>query len=164
MNTKTKIVKLSTLKRKIAQLKRTRRKIAFTNGCFDILHAGHVSYLEQAKKSGRILIVGLNSDRSVKKIKGLNRPVVGEKQRAVILAALACVDYVVLFHEETPLKLIEAVKPDILIKGADWKKKGIIGSENVRAHGGKIEYIKFISGFSSSNIIERIAKSAKKKR
>ena len=164
MNTKTKIVKLSAFKKKIAQLKKTKRKIAFTNGCFDILHMGHVSYLQQAKKNNRILVVGLNSDRSVKRIKGPNRPVVGEKQRAAILAALACVDYVVLFNEATPLKLIEAVKPDILIKGADWKKKGIIGSESVQGHGGKIEYIKFVPGLSSSNIIERIAKSAKKKR
>ncbi len=164
MNTKTKIVKLSTLKKKIAQLKKARKKIAFTNGCFDILHVGHVSYLEQAKKSGRVLVVGLNSDRSVRKIKGSNRPIVGEKQRAVILAAMACVDYVVLFDEATPLKLIEAVKPDILIKGADWKKKGIVGSESVRAYGGKIEYIKFLPGLSSTNLIERITKSAKKKR
>ena len=164
MNTKTKIIKLPALKRKIAQLKRSRRKIAFTNGCFDILHMGHVNYLEQAKKNDRILIVGMNSDRSVKKIKGSDRPIVGEKQRAAILAALACIDYVVLFNEETPLKLIEAVKPDILIKGADWKKKGIVGSEHVRVHGGKIEYIKFVPGLSSTKIIERIAKSAKKKR
>ncbi len=164
MNTKAKIVKLPTLKRKIAQLKKAKRKIAFTNGCFDILHMGHVSYLEQAKKSGRILIVGLNSDRSVKKIKGFNRPIVGEKGRATILAALSCVDYVVLFNEATPLKLIEAIKPDILIKGADWKKKGIVGSESVQAHGGKIEYIKFLPRLSSTNIIERITKSAKKKR
>jgi rfaE bifunctional protein nucleotidyltransferase chain/domain len=164
MNSKVKIVKLSTLKRKISQLKSSRKKIVFTNGCFDILHAGHVSYLEQAKKSGYVLVIGLNSDRSVKKIKGSDRPIVGERQRAALLAALACVDYVVLFNESTPLKLIEAVKPDILIKGADWKKEGIVGSESVLAHGGKIEYIKFVPGLSSTNIIERIKKSAKKKR
>ncbi len=164
MNTKAKIVKLSTLKRKIAQLKRAGKRIAFTNGCFDILHMGHVSYLEQVKKGTRVLVVGLNSDRSVRKIKGSNRPIVREQQRAGVLAALACVDYVVLFNEETPLKLIESVKPDILIKGADWKNKGIVGSESVQASGGKVECVKLVPGLSSTNIIEHIEKSAKKKR
>ena len=135
------------------------RKIAFTNGCFDILHSGHISYLEQAKRSNRILIVGLNSDRSVRKIKGPKRPYMNEKARAVLLAALACVDYITLFNEETPIKLIDAVKPDILIKGADWKNKGAVGGDSVRANGGKVEYIKYIPGFSSTDIINRIAKS-----
>ena len=160
MNTKSKIVKLATLKKKIAQFRKRRKKIAFTNGCFDILHAGHISYLEKAKREDRVLIVGLNSDRSVRKIKGAKRPIVGEQERATILAALACVDHVILFSEETPLKLIEAVKPDILIKGADWKTKGAVGGDCVIKNGGKIEYIKLISGRSSTNIINRIAKSA----
>jgi len=160
VNTKLKIVKLLTLKKKISQLRRQRKKVAFTNGCFDILHAGHVHYLQEAKKANRVLIVGLNNDRSVRKIKGAKRPIIKEQQRARILAALACVDYVILFGEETPLKLIEAIKPDILIKGADWRKKGAVGSDGVRANGGKIEYIKYISGRSSTDIIKRIAKSA----
>ena len=160
MNTKSKIVKLATLKKKIAQLRRRRKKIAFTNGCFDILHAGHVHYLQGAKKADRVLIVGLNNDRSVRKIKGAKRPIVKEQQRASILAALACVDHVILFGEETPLKLIEALKPDILIKGADWKRKGAVGSESVEANGGKIEYIKYLPGRSSTDIIKRIKKSA----
>jgi len=159
MNTKSKIVKLATLKKKISISRRRRKKIAFTNGCFDVLHAGHISYLQAAKKADRALIVGLNSDRSVRKIKGANRPIVKEQDRAVILAALACVDHVILFDEETPQNLIETIKPDILIKGADWKKKGAIGSDSVCKNGGKVEYIKFISGYSSTNIIERIAKS-----
>lgn len=159
MNTKIKIVKLPTLKKKISQLRRQGYNIAFTNGCFDILHQGHVSYLQEAKKTSRILIVGLNSDRSVKKIKGPKRPVVAEHARAVVLAALACVDYVIIFNEETPLKTIKALKPDILIKGADWKGKGAVGSDCVRANGGKIEYIKYIPGFSSTDIIKRMAKS-----
>ncbi len=160
MNTKSKIVKLSTLKKRIAQLRRRRKKIAFTNGCFDILHAGHIHYLEGAKRANRILIVGLNSDRSVRKIKGAKRPVVKEQQRASVLAALACVDHVILFGEETPLKLIEAIRPDILIKGADWKRKGAVGSESVKAYGGKIEYIKYLPGRSSTDIIKRVKKSA----
>jgi D-beta-D-heptose 7-phosphate kinase/D-beta-D-heptose 1-phosphate adenosyltransferase len=164
MKTRTKIVNLPALKRKLVQAKRQKRKIAFTNGCFDILHMGHVRYLEQAKKGDRVLVVGLNSDRSVKMIKGSGRPIVGEKERAEVLAALACVDYVVLFHEATPAKLIEAVNPDVLIKGADWRSKGIAGSDFVRARGGKVEYITFVPGFSSTNIIERIAKRAKIKR
>jgi rfaE bifunctional protein nucleotidyltransferase chain/domain len=160
INTQTKIIKIATLKKKIQALRKKKRKVAFTNGCFDILHLGHVSYLQEAKGAADILVIGLNSDRSVKKIKGPKRPIVEEKSRAAVLAALACVDYVVLFDEETPIKLIEAVKPDILIKGADWKGKGAVGSESVRAYGGKVKFIKYIKGLSSTGIINRIAKSA----
>jgi len=160
MSTQTKIVKLLTLKKKVRALRRKRRKIAFTNGCFDILHLGHISYLQEAKKAADILVVGLNSDRSVRKIKGPKRPIVDERSRAAVLAALACVDHVVLFDEETPLKLIEAVKPDILIKGADWKGKGAVGSESVRAYGGKVKFFKYVKGLSSTRIINRIGKSA----
>jgi D-beta-D-heptose 7-phosphate kinase/D-beta-D-heptose 1-phosphate adenosyltransferase len=164
MDTKSKIVKIFTLKRKISRLRRQRKKIAFTNGCFDILHAGHVHYLQEAKKVDRILIVGLNSDRSIRRIKGAGRPIVKEQGRASVLAALACVDFVILFDEDTPLKLIDSIKPDILIKGADWKKKGAVGSVGVVSNGGKIEYIKYISGCSSTNLIKRMAKSAQAKR
>ncbi len=162
MNTQSKIIKTPTLKKKIRALRkgRSKRTIAFTNGCFDILHLGHVSYLEEAKRSADILVVGLNSDRSVRKIKGPKRPIVGERSRAGVLAALACVDHVVLFDEETPVKLIEAVKPDILIKGADWKGKGAVGSEIVLANGGKVKFIKFVKGVSSTNIINGIVKRA----
>ena len=160
MNTQIKIIKLETLKKKVCMLRKRKDKVAFTNGCFDILHLGHVSYLQEAKKSADILIVALNSDRSVRKIKGPKRPIVRERSRAAVLAALACVDYVVLFDEETPLKLIEAVKPDILIKGADWKGKGAVGSGYVRTYGGKVKFIKFIKGLSSTGIINRIVKSA----
>jgi D-beta-D-heptose 7-phosphate kinase/D-beta-D-heptose 1-phosphate adenosyltransferase len=159
VETKQKIVGVVALKKKIAQLRKDGFKIAFTNGCFDILHAGHVSYLQRSKKPGRILIVGLNSDRSVRTIKGPRRPIVDEAARAVVLAALACVDFVVLFNEETPLKVIEALKPDILIKGADWKDKGIVGSEGVLAQGGQVEYAGLRPGFSSTDIINRIIKS-----
>lgn len=160
INTRTKIVKLPTLKKKIGVLRKKNHKIAFTNGCFDILHRGHISYLEQAKKSADVLVVGLNSDRSVRKIKGSKRPIVDERSRAAVLAALSCVDHVVLFDEETPLKLIQAVKPDVLIKGADWKGKGAVGSECVRRYGGKVKFIKFVKGCSSTKIINRINKNA----
>jgi len=160
MNTKSKIVQLRTFKKKISKFHRQRKKIAFTNGCFDVLHVGHISYLQAAKKVNRILIVGLNSDRSARKIKGVGRPIVKEQDRAIMLAALACVDYVIFFDEDTPLKLIEAIKPDILIKGADWKKKGAVGSDFVCKNGGKVEYIRYLPGCSSTNIIERITKSA----
>ncbi len=160
MNTKAKFVKLPTLKKKISSLRSQGSRIAFTNGCFDILHAGHVSYLQKAKKTGRILIVGLNSDASVRSIKGVKRPIVAERDRASVLCALACVDYVTLFNEKTPQALIESLKPDILIKGADWKGKGIVGEDYVKANGGKVEYINFVSGFSSTDIINRILKYA----
>jgi len=153
-----KILKVATLKKKIKQLRDDGKIIAWTNGCFDILHLGHVSYLESAKKKDRILIVGLNSDKSVKKIKGSKRPIVPENERAGVLAGLASVDYITIFDEETPQRVIEDLKPDVLIKGADWKGKGIVGSEVVEANGGKIEYIKFIDQCSSTNIIEKILK------
>ncbi|MCA9407918.1 MAG: D-glycero-beta-D-manno-heptose 1-phosphate adenylyltransferase [Candidatus Omnitrophica bacterium] len=162
MNTRTKIVTLTTLKRKLTQLRKEGEKIAFTNGCFDILHYGHVSYLEAAKKKSRILIVGLNSDSSIRRIKGADRPILPQVQRAVVLAALACIDFVIIFNEDTPLKLIKALKPDVLIKGADWKNKGIVGEDVVLDNGGKIEYIKYIPNASTTNVIERIQKKCRK--
>jgi len=162
--TQSKIVSRAVLKKKIVSLRRRGRTIAFTNGCFDIMHLGHVKYLEAAKKGNRVLVVGLNSDRSVRTIKGAGRPIVNQGGRAGVLAALACVDFVTIFNESTPLKLIETVKPDILIKGADWKRKGAVGSESVKAHGGRIEFIKLVPGFSSTDIIKRVSKYAKKKR
>ena len=156
MKTDNKIVNLAALKRNIARLRRQGKTIAFTNGCFDILHYGHASYLESAKKPNRILIVGLNSDTSVKKIKGPQRPVIKQRGRAALLAALACVDFVVIFNEETPLNLIRAVKPNVLIKGADWKNKTAVGSDFVKSYGGKVEFIKYFSNFSTTHIIERI--------
>lgn len=130
--------------------------IAFTNGCFDILHVGHVSYLEKAKGQGRILIVGLNSDASVRRLKGRGRPVNNQAARAKVLAALACVDYVCLFSEDTPLRLIKVVSPDILIKGADWKKNKVVGADHVQSTGGRVELIKFVKGYSTSAILRTI--------
>lgn len=151
-----KIVSLDSLKRKLAGLRSTGQKIAFTNGCFDILHFGHVSYLNAAKKNDRILIVGLNSDVSVRRLKGLGRPVHGELDRAGVLAGLSSVDFIVIFGEDTPYCLIQKIKPDILIKGADWKGKEIVGADIVRQNGGKVELIKYLNGLSTSNIVKKI--------
>lgn len=158
-----KVITVPTLKKKIAQWRKKGRAIAFTNGCFDILHSGHVRYLEKAKgNQDRILILGLNNDRSIRAIKGSQRPIVPEKDRAEILAALECVDYVVLFNEATPEKLIGQLKPDVLIKGADWKGKGVAGADIVRAHGGRVEFVTYVANKSTTNIIERIIKLNKK--
>lgn len=153
MNTQSKIVSLTTLKKKIAAARRQGKKIAFTNGCFDILHRGHVTYLEKAARSGQTLVVGLNSDQSVRSIKGPQRPIVAEGDRARVLAALAAVDLITIFHEDTPYKLISSVKPDVLIKGADWKGKEVVGSDIVRANGGKVRLIEVVPDRSSTNII-----------
>lgn len=153
-----KIVSRDILKRKIRHWRRRGRTIAFTNGCFDILHLGHVQYLQKAKGRNRILIVGLNSDKSIRKIKGPQRPIICQKARAAVLAALECVDYVVLFHEETPQRLIDALRPDVLIKGADWRGKDVAGGDIVRRRGGKVEYIKYIPRCSTTEIIQTILK------
>ena len=155
----TKVKKLASLKKITAALKKKGRRIVFTNGCFDILHYGHVMYLEKAKRSGDCLIVGINSDLSVKKIKGPDRPIVNEFDRARVLAGLQSVDFVVIFNEETPLKLIQALKPDVLIKGYDWKNKGIVGSDFVKSYGGKVLTVKLAKGRSTTNLIKQIAKT-----
>ncbi len=139
----------------MAQLKRQRKTIAFTNGCFDILHFGHVRYLEAAKKS-RVLVVAINSDGSVRKIKGDQRPIVPQKERASLIAALECVDYVTIFNEPTPFKVIAALRPDVLIKGADWKGKEVVGADFVKSYGGRVEFIRYVKGFSTTKIIESI--------
>jgi len=157
MNSKKKIVTLAVLKRKLAVLRREQKVIAFTNGCFDILHCGHVTYLEQAKRKDRVLIVGLNSDSSVRKIKGPQRPVNCQSDRAGVLAGLASVDFVTIFDEETPYELIRAVRPDVLIKGADWKGKAVAGADLVK----RVELIKYVENVSTTNIIEKIHKSGK---
>lgn len=156
MTSKTKIVTVGSLKKKLSHLKARGKKIAFTNGCFDILHYGHVSYLETAKKANRILVVGLNSDLSVKRLKGSDRPINSELNRAGVLAGLGCVDFVVIFTEDTPAELISQIKPDILIKGADWKGKTIAGSETVLASGGSIELIEYSDGLSTTNIVKKL--------
>ena len=150
------IAGLSKLKRLITRHRRDRKTIAFTNGCFDLLHLGHVSYLEEAKKPGRILVVGLNSDASIRRIKGPGRPIVNERERARVLASLSSVDYITFFNENTPANLIKALKPDVLIKGADWKGKKIAGEDTVRDAGGRVEFIKYLKQYSTTKIIKAI--------
>lgn len=132
------------------------QKIVFTNGCFDVLHFGHVHYLLQAKELGDILVVGLNSDDSVRRLKGPSRPINGEKERAFVLAALACVDYVVVFEEDTPKELIETVRPDVLVKGGDYALDQIVGADFVTRTGGSVTTLPFVEGFSSTRIIEQL--------
>ena len=149
-----KILDRKGVKKISAKLRAEGKKIIFTNGCFDILHAGHVRYLKQARKLGDILIVGLNSDRSVSAIKA-GRPINSEKNRAEVLAALAAVDYVVVFSEKTPYNLIKILKPDILVKGGDWKKEDIVGSDIAK----ETYSLPFVKGVSTTAIIEKIIRT-----
>lgn len=155
---KDKIKKLAELKGIVSGLKRKGKRVVFTNGCFDLLHLGHVKYLEEAKKKGDILLVAVNSDASIRRIKGKNRPITDEKHRISVIAALESVDFAFLFREDTPLKVIKALKPDVLVKGADWKKKDIVGGDFVLSYGGRLETIKSALGYSSTAIINKIAK------
>jgi len=132
------------------------RRIVFTNGCFDLLHAGHVKYLQKARALGDLLVLGLNDDASVRRLKGPKRPLIGQQERAELLAALNCVDYVVLFAEDTPLSLIEAVHPDVLVKGGDYDRETIVGHDLVESYGGRVELIQFVDGQSTTLLIEKI--------
>jgi len=147
------------LKKILSRLKIQGKKIVFTNGCFDLLHYGHIQYLEAAKRKGDVLVVALNSDSSIKRIKGKNRPIINERDRLGTIAALESVDYVTLFSEDTPLKLIKLLKPDILVKGADWSKKNIVGADLVAGYGGKVYTAKLSQGCSTTKIIKKIAKN-----
>ncbi len=159
--------KYSTLKSKVKTLKDflkikehylKGKKIVFTNGCFDILHRGHVEYLEKAKSLGDVLIIGLNSDSSVKKIKGEKRPINTEYDRAAVLSAIEFVDFIIIFEEPTPYNLISKIRPHVLVKGGDWNKKEVVGYNIVKSDGGKIFTSFFLSNYSTSNIIEKIIK------
>ncbi len=142
-------------------LKAENKKIVFTNGCFDILHAGHVDYLRKAKEKGDVLIVGLNSDKSVSKIKGELRPIINEIERAFVLSNLRSVDYVTLFNEDTPYELISEIIPNVLVKGSDWSIENIVGSDIVMQNGGSVEPIDFVVQQSTSKIVEKIKESYK---
>jgi len=143
-------------------LKKENKKVVFTNGCFDILHAGHVDYITKAKEKGDILIVGVNSDSSMKRIKGESRPVVPQHERAFIISSLKPVDYVIIFEEDTPYEVITQLIPDILVKGEDWAIENIVGREIVEANGGKVETIKFVNNQSTTNIIKTVLERFKK--
>lgn len=133
----------------------TPKNIVFTNGCFDLLHVGHIRYLQEAKKLGDLLVVGVNSDASVKRLKGPTRPIQNENDRAEILAALGCVDYSIIFQEDTPLELIKKIKPRTLVKGGDWKISEIVGSDFVLAQGGQVLSLQFVDGKSTTKIIQK---------
>lgn len=152
---KSKIYDSSNIKNKVDIWKFENRKIVFTNGCFDILHRGHVEYLSKAKDFGDILIVGLNTDVSVKKLKGENRPINDEESRAFLLSSLFFVDAVVYFEEDTPLKLIKEVQPDVLVKGGDYILNNIVGYDFVKSYGGNIVTVDMVDGYSTTNIIEK---------
>jgi D-beta-D-heptose 7-phosphate kinase/D-beta-D-heptose 1-phosphate adenosyltransferase len=132
------------------------RKTGFTNGCFDILHVGHVRYLTMARKSCDLLVIGLNSDGSVRRLKGDERPVNGHAERAEVLAALECVDYVTVFEQDTPRELIRSITPDMIFKGGDWKKEDVVGADHVEEHGGEVRIIPFVEGFSTTNTIRKL--------
>lgn len=140
------------------EIKRQNKTIVFTNGCFDIIHPGHIYYLSEAKKLGDYLIVGLNTDSSVKRLKGEERPINTEEDRAIVMDCLKPVDFVVFFDEDTPLKLIKAISPNVLVKGGDYKKNEIVGAEFVEQTNGKVIIIPFLEGKSTTQIIEKMSK------
>jgi D-beta-D-heptose 7-phosphate kinase/D-beta-D-heptose 1-phosphate adenosyltransferase len=159
LDTDIKIKNLDSLLEVISVERSKGKKIVFTNGCFDLLHVGHVKYLQKARSFGDILILGLNSDASIRRLKGEKRPLICEAERAHILAALDCIDYVVIFESDTPLELIQVFKPDILVKGGDYTLEGVVGHEIVESYGGRVELVTFVDGKSTTNIIEKVLKS-----
>ena len=157
---RSKIQSQKKLSKTIARLKRRGKKIVFTNGCFDLLHLGHVKYLEKARGCGNILVVALNSDSSVRAIKGAGRPLTKQLDRAKVIAALEAVDFVTVFNEKDPLKVIKKLKPSILVKGADWARGMIVGAEFVESLGGKVKRIPYIKGYSTSGLIRKIGQKS----
>jgi D-beta-D-heptose 7-phosphate kinase/D-beta-D-heptose 1-phosphate adenosyltransferase len=160
---KEKIKEKEDLRRIIEDLKAKGRRIVFTNGCFDLLHIGHIRYLEDAKSLGDILVVGVNSDQSIRGLKGNNRPILPQGERTEILSSLGCVDYITVFDEADPLELISFLQPHILVKGGDWAKETIVGREVVERSGGKVVILPFVEGASTSNLIETILKRYEKR-
>lgn len=156
--TSTKILSLDDAQKQVAEWKNQGNEVVFTNGCFDILHLGHVDYLEKASKLGQKMVVALNTDKSVSQLKGPERPINNEYARARIIASLGFVDAVILFGEETPLSAIEALVPDILVKGNDYTLDKIVGADFVLEHGGKVETIPLVEGYSTTNIVSKLKK------
>lgn len=158
---KDKILDIKQLQLVTQKLKKEHKKIVATSGCFDLLHAGHVTYLEEAKNIGDVLVVLLNSDQSVHRLKGETRPIVPEKERAQVIAGLGCVDYVCIFDEQTPCEKYLMFQPDYIVKGGDYQGKTIPEMETVATYGGKIAYLSFVEGHSTTNIIEKIKQLVK---
>lgn len=150
------ILPLKQLVRIVRRLQKQGRRIAFTNGCFDLLHAGHLDYLERTKRLADVLVVAVNSDASVRRLKGPSRPLVTARERARLVAALRPVDYVTIFSESTPLKVIRALRPEVLAKGADWKGKEVVGQREVQSWGGKMVLLPFVPGRSTTALIRKI--------
>ncbi len=156
LNTFNKVVSLEEMGRIIKKLRKNKKTIIFTNGCFDILHMGHTDYLQKARNLGDVLILALNSDDSVRRLKGENRPIINQNQRAVVLSALSCVDYVIIFSEDTPINVIETLQPDVIVKGNDYTIDQVVGREIVESYGGRVELVELMKGISTSNIVEKI--------
>jgi rfaE bifunctional protein nucleotidyltransferase chain/domain len=156
---RTRILPRAAARAAVQAAKRRGERVVFTNGCFDLLHVGHVRSLEQAAGLGDRLIVAVNRDTSVRQLKGPSRPIVGERQRAELLAALACVDWVVLFGEPTPLQLIRELRPDVLAKGGDWRPGEVVGSEDVKIWGGRVARLRVVPGVRSTILVERVRRS-----
>lgn len=153
------ILKLPEFKILREEIRRKNTKLVFTNGCFDILHKGHISYLIEAKSLGDYLIIGVNSDSSVKKLKGNSRPINNENDRAFLLDNIKAVDFVIIFNEDTPYEIIKEILPDYLVKGGDWKEKDIVGSDIVTANGGKVVSLQFVKDYSTTEILKKIVDS-----
>lgn len=162
MNSKDKIYTLPQLLEQVQSWRSQGQKIVFTNGCFDLLHLGHVDYLEKAKHLGGKLVLGLNTDASISRIKGPSRPLQDEMSRARVMASLLFIDAVVLFNEETPLELIKAVQPDILVKGDDYAVEQIVGHEEVQARGGAVKTVPLVKGYSTTSIVKKIENQLKR--
>ncbi|MBU0533616.1 MAG: D-glycero-beta-D-manno-heptose 1-phosphate adenylyltransferase [Candidatus Omnitrophica bacterium] len=157
MLTKHKIIEdINLLKEKLLEEKKQNKKIVFTNGCFDLIHQGHIILLQKAKSEGDLLVVAINSDDSIKKLKGKNRPIFPEYERAEILASFWMVDFVTIFNEETPYKIISGLKPDVLVKGGDWKIAEVVGRDIVETNGGRVVIIPQVESSSTSEIIDKI--------
>lgn len=152
-----KVASLETLARIVDQAKALGQRVVFTNGCFDLLHPGHIQLLERAKRLGDLLIVAINSDRSVRMLKGPTRPIINQRDRALLVAALESVDYVTIFDEPTPVLLIDRLRPQVLVKGADWSATRIVGRETIRRNHGRVVRIPLIKAHSTTQLIERIA-------
>jgi rfaE bifunctional protein nucleotidyltransferase chain/domain len=158
-----KVLSAAVLQRRLATLRRQRKRIVFTNGCFDLIHPGHVRYLRAAKRLGDVLVVALNSDASVRRLKGPQRPLVPLRDRCEVVAALEMVDYVTVFKEDTPYKVIAQLRPDVLVKGGDWKPGEIVGADIVRARGGIVGSLPFASGYSTTRLVKRFTTRPKAK-
>jgi D-beta-D-heptose 7-phosphate kinase/D-beta-D-heptose 1-phosphate adenosyltransferase len=156
-----KIHTIDSLSSNLRRLRSTGKRVVFTNGCFDLLHPGHIELFEQARLHGDVLVVAVNSDSSVRRLKGPGRPILASRDRARILAALAAVDFVCVFEEDTPLEIVKALRPDVLVKGADWQEKGIVGAEEVEGWGGQVVVVRLVENQSTTGIVESIQEGPK---